>query len=120
MFFNDCVKKLHQLKAEHARRLAVVNRDDRILDERTPLLSSTEASLNLSRREIIRNNFAALATIALSLVISNALFPGITSQFHGNYNCSTATHPNLSASFAFSDTPTHPYSPTTNNTSACE
>ena len=96
-------------KAEHARRLAVVNRDDRILDERTPLLSSTEASLNLSRREIIRNNFAALATIALSLVISNALFPGITSQFHGNYNCSTATHPNLSASFAFSDnlTPTH-------------
>jgi hypothetical protein len=60
-------------KAEHARRLAVVNRDDRILDERTPLLSSTEASLNLSRREIIRNNFAALATIALSLVCSSQM-----------------------------------------------
>jgi hypothetical protein len=99
-------------KAEYTKRLAAVNRSKEFPDEQTPLLNSTQASLNLSRREIIKNNFPALATIALSLVISNALFPGITSQFHGNYNCST--HFNHSINIALSDnlTPTHPH-PTT-------
>ena len=95
------------VKAEYTKRLAAVNRSNQISDEQTPLLNSTQAILNLSRREIIRQNFPALATVALSLVISNALFPGITSQFHGNYNCSTRS--NLSTSVAFSNqfTPTH-------------
>ena len=41
---------------------------------------------NVSRKQVIRNNWAALTTICLTLVITSALFPGITSQFHGNYN----------------------------------
>ena len=41
---------------------------------------------NVSRKQVIRNNWAALTTICLSLVITSVLFPGITSQFHGNYN----------------------------------
>ena len=57
-------------------------------DENQPLLTSDKFS-NVSRKRVIRNNCAALPTICLTLVISNALFPGITSQFHGNYNCTS-------------------------------
>ena len=53
-----------------------------------PLLTSDEFRQfsNLSRKQVIKNNWAALTTICLTLVITSALFPGITSQFHGNYN----------------------------------
>lgn len=57
--------------------------------EQQPLLRSDDYS-DVSRKRVIRNNWAALATVCLTLVISNALFPGITSQFHGNYNCSSS------------------------------
>lgn len=83
-------------KAEYARRMAGVNQDVRDPGERTPLLDSTEQARLLSRREVIKRNFPALATVALSLVISNALFPGIASQFHGNHNCSSSGHGNYS------------------------
>ena len=96
-------------KAEYARRFAVVNQNP---GERTPLLESTEESRNLSRRDIIKHNFPALATIALSLVISNALFPGIASQFHGNHNCSSSEHTNHSAFQVLSDTITTTLIPT--------
>ena len=96
-------------KAEYARRLAGVNINQ---GERTPLLESTEESRNLSRRDIIKRNFPALATIALSLVISNALFPGIASQFHGNHNCSSSEHTNHSAFQMFSDIVTTTLNPT--------
>lgn len=55
--------------------------------ETTPLLRSTELT-HTSRTVVMRKNWAVLTTICLTLVISNSLFPGITSQFHGNYNCS--------------------------------
>ena len=95
-------------KAEYARRLAGVNINP---SERTPLLESEE-SRNLSRRDIIKRNFPALATIALSLVISNALFPGIASQFHGNHNCSSSEYTNHSAFQMFSDIVTTTLNPT--------
>ncbi|CAB3989336.1 Hypothetical predicted protein [Paramuricea clavata] len=98
-------------KAEYARRLAAVNQNHERPGEHTPLLSSTEATMNLSRRQIIKHNFPALATVALSLVISNALFPGITSQFHGNHNCSSTNH--RSVNFTFSDNLTTTSQPTT-------
>ncbi|KAJ7393357.1 hypothetical protein OS493_006328 [Desmophyllum pertusum] len=63
------------------------------------LLRSDEFS-DVSRKKVIRNNWAALATICLTLVISNSLFPGITSQFHGNYNCITLDR-NLSDSSGY-------------------
>ena len=96
-------------KAEYARRLAGMNIKP---GECTPLLESTEESRNLSRRDIIKRNFPALATIALSLVISNALFPGIASQFHGNHNCSSSEHTNHSAFQMFSDIVTTTLNPT--------
>ena len=95
------------IKAEYARRMTGINPDSGQLNEHTPLLSSTEANMSLSRREIIKRNFPALATIALSLVISNALFPGITSQFHGNYNCSSNSHLNQTAGDIYTSTPQH-------------
>ena len=96
-------------KAEYARRLAGENINQ---GERTPLLESTEESRNLSRRDIIKCNFPALATVALSLVISNALYPGIASQFHGNHNCSSSEHTNHSAYHMFSDIVTTTLNPT--------
>ncbi|XP_028412174.1 equilibrative nucleotide transporter 7-like [Dendronephthya gigantea] len=98
-------------KNEDARRLAAVNQQRESSDEQTPLLSSTEAIRNLSRRQIIKNNLPGLATIALSLVITNSLFPGITSQFHGNHNCSTLNHhtnySSVSPTSHLSTTPDH-------------
>lgn len=76
-------------------------------NEHQPLLRSDDYS-DVSRKRVIRNNWAALATVCLTLVISNSLFPGITSQFHGNYNCSSSTH-NLTVSS--DDDPTAPVSP---------
>ena len=74
--------------------------------EQQPLLRSDDYS-DVSRKRVIRNNWAALATVCLTLVISNALFPGITSQFHGNYNCSSSHN----ITTLSSDNPTTPVSP---------
>lgn len=69
--------------------------------ETTPLIKQQqEESINISRKMVIRKNWAVFLTICLTLVISNSLFPGITSQFHGSHNCSTKEHSteaNLSA-----------------------
>ena len=59
--------------------------------ETEPLLTRSDEFVHLSRKDITKKNWAALTTICLTLVISNALFPGITSQFHGNYNCSSTS-----------------------------
>ncbi|XP_068700918.1 uncharacterized protein [Montipora capricornis] len=61
--------------------------------ETAPLISKKTELIHVSRKEVIRKNWAAITTICLTLVISNSLFPGITSQFHGNYNCSSGEHP---------------------------
>lgn len=76
--------------------------------EQQPLLRSDDYS-DVSRKRVIRNNWAALATVCLTLVISNALFPGITSQFHGNYNCTFSSSHNVTT--LSSDNPTTPVSP---------
>lgn len=60
--------------------------------ETAPLISKKTELIHVSRKEVIRKNWAAITTICLTLVISNSLFPGITSQFHGNYNCSSGSH----------------------------
>ena len=61
--------------------------------ETTPLIKQQqEESINISRKMVIRKNWAVFLTICLTLVISNSLFPGITSQFHGSHNCSTKEH----------------------------
>ena len=103
-------------KAEYERRLAGINQGKDNSDENTPLLDSGEAS-NLSRGKIIRKNFPALATVALTLVISNSLFPGISSQIHGNYNCSSSGHGSLnysrSSEFEYSDNRTTTVTPVT-------
>ena len=79
----------------HAKRFKVTDRgcvEDAESNENQLLLASDESRqfINVSRKTTIRNNWAALTTICLALVISNALFPGIASQFHGNYNCTSA------------------------------
>ena len=81
------VLSTHVNRAANAKRLNATDRDG----ENQPLLRSDEFS-EVSRKRIIRNNWASLATVCLTLVISNALFPGITSQFHGNFNCSSPSH----------------------------
>ena len=88
-------------QSTHTRRVNATYRES-FEDENQPLLRSDEFS-NVSRKKVIKNNWAALTTICLTLVISNALFPGITSQFHGNYNCTSATN-NLSNSTGFLNT----------------
>ena len=90
-------------QSAQAKRLNATGREF-FGDENQPLLTSDEFR-NVSRKLVIRNNWTALATICLTLVISNALFPGITSQFHGNYNCTSATN-NLSNSTGFVNTAT--------------
>ena len=66
-----------------------------------PLLPQSEELTNISRKMIIKKNGGALSTICLTLVISNALFPGITSQFHGNSsNCSNSTHHSSNSSLS--------------------
>lgn len=59
--------------------------------ETTPLIGNAEIN-HTSRKVVVRKNWAVLTTICLTLVISNSLFPGITSQFHGNFNCSTGLY----------------------------
>ena len=101
------ILRAHVRQAAHAKRLNVTDREnfeDAEYNESQPLLKSDEFS-NVSRKKVIRNNWATLTTICLTLVISNALFPGITSQFHGNYNCTSATH-DLSNSSGFLNTAT--------------
>lgn len=66
-------------------------REGDLAGEIQPLMRSDEHVLS-ARRTIIKKNGCALSTICLTLVISNALFPGITSQFHGNYNCSSSVN----------------------------
>ena len=90
-------------QSTHTKRLNATYRDS-FVGENQPLLKSDEFG-NVSRKKVIENNWAALTTICLTLVISNALFPGITSQFHGNYNCTSATN-NLSNSTGFLNTAT--------------
>ena len=81
-----------------------------------PLLQSSKQTLKLSRRQIIKNNWAALTTICMTLVISNALFPGITSQFHGNYNCSSSSlHSNHSHPASNENTVSSPNPPVTSD-----
>lgn len=101
------ILRAHVCQAAHAKRLNATdpeNVEDAEHNESQPLLTSDELS-NISRKKVIRNNWATLTTICLTLVISNALFPGITSQFHGNYNCTSATH-DLSNSSGFLNTAT--------------
>lgn len=76
---------------ERKRTLNV--KDDDLIGETQPLVRSDEHVLT-ARGTITKNNICALCTICFTLVISNALFPGITSQFHGNYNCSSSVHHN--------------------------
>ena len=81
---------------------------ERADSENQPLLRSDDFS-KVSRRKVIRNNWAALTTICLTLVISNTLFPGITSQFHWNYNCTSPTrHLSNSSGFLNSSTVSSP------------
>lgn len=75
---------LRQLEGDSCQ---VLNEDD---EARPLLLKTKEENLKLSRKQIIKKNWPVFATICLTLVISNSLFPGITSQFHGNYNCSSS------------------------------
>ena len=76
--------------AAYTKRLNSIVAQESVDSENQPLLRSDDFS-NVSCKKVIRNNWAALTTICLTLVISNALFPGITSQFHGNYNCTSPT-----------------------------
>lgn len=102
-------------RKEYARRMNTpVNRAGEI-GENTPLLSSVESNVILSRRNVIRKNLSALLTVSLTLVISNALFPGITSQFHGDYNCNSTSHhsPNSSTIHVYSESVTSTTEPTT-------
>ena len=62
--------------------------------ETRPLIGEKAELIQISRKTVLRKNWAVIATICLTLVISNSLFPGITSQFHGNYNCSTSSRSN--------------------------
>ena len=69
-FFRSYVKRLDQENA------------------RLPLLLSNGFSY-VSRKNIIRNNWAVLTTIFLTEVMYKSIFPGIISQFHGNYDCTS-------------------------------
>ena len=84
------ILRAHVRQSTNTKRLNATFREG-LEDENQPLLTSDEFS-SVSRKRVIRNNWAALTTICLTLVISNALFPGITSLFHGNYNCTSATN----------------------------
>ena len=101
------ILQAHVSQSTHAKRLKTGECvEDADCNGSQPLLTSDEfRQSNFSRKQVIRNNWAALTTICLTLVISNALFPGITSQFHGNYNCTSATN-NLSNSTGFLNTAT--------------
>ena len=86
--------------------------------ETSPLLTRLEFT-HTSRKTVIRKNWAALATLCLTLLISNSLFPGITSQFHGNYNCSSsAQHVSKLSSFRLNNSaePTTKASPSSDQT----
>ena len=79
----------HVTQSTHAKRFKTGEGvEDAECSGSQQLLTSVEFTQfsNVSRKQIIRNNWAALTTICLSLVITSALFPGITSQFHRNYN----------------------------------
>ncbi|XP_020617006.1 uncharacterized protein LOC110054982 [Orbicella faveolata] len=88
------ILRAHVPQSTHAKRFNVTDREsleDAEDNENQPLLTSDEFG-NVSRREIIRNNWAALTAISVALAIACALFPGIASQFHGNYNCTFVTN----------------------------
>ena len=79
----------HVTQSTHAKRFKTGECvEDAECNGSQPLLTSDEFRQfsNVSRKQAIRKNWAALTTICLSLLITSALFPGITSQFHGNYN----------------------------------
>ena len=65
-------------REESFKRLSAVHREVES-GEDTPLLRSDESGILITRREVIKKNWMGLATICLTLFISNALFPGITS-----------------------------------------
>lgn len=92
-------------RAQYERRLNAVDREAVEGRETTPLLRSDDSCVFVTRRDVIRNNWAPLVTIALTLVISNALFPGIASQFHGDNNCGSPTHnsTNYSTNYFYAD-----------------
>ena len=93
-------------QSTHAIRFDITDREsleDGQNKESQPLLTSDEFS-HISRRTIIRNNWAALTTVSVTLVIASALFPGIASELHEHYDCTFATiHPSNSSN----TTPVH-------------
>ena len=86
------ILQVHVSQSTHAKRLQTGECvEDAECNGSQPLLTSDEfRQNNFSRKQVIKNNWAALTTICLTLVITSALFPGIASQFHGNYNCTLA------------------------------
>ena len=101
------ILRAHVHQSTPAKRLNATDRESLEGGERSErqlLLTSNQFS-NVSRTEVFRSNWAALTTVSVALVISSALFPGIASQFHGNYNCTFAIN-DLSNSSNFSNTPT--------------
>ena len=101
------ILQAHVSQSTHAKRLQTGECvEDADCNGSQPLLTSDEfRQSNFSRKQVIRNNWAALTTICLTLVITSALFPGIASQFHGNYNCTFVTN-DLSNSSNFLKTST--------------
>ena len=101
------ILRAHVHQSTHAKRFDATDRESFEVADRNesqPLLTSDEFG-NVSRRTIIRNNWATLTTISVAFVIANALFPGIISQTHGDFNCTLATN-DLSNSSDFSNTST--------------
>ena len=90
---------------EYERRLNAVDHEVIEGRESTPLLRSDDSCVFVTRRDVIRTNWAPFLTIALTLVITNALFPGIASQFHGDNNCDSSAHNSTgySANYFYAD-----------------
>ena len=99
------IPRAHIGLAANAKRLNTIDQESEDSGENQPLLRGDEFK-NVSRKKVIRNNWAALTTICLTLVISNALFPGIISQFHGEYYNCTSPSRHLSNSSGFLNTAT--------------
>lgn len=94
----SCLTVLVRRDEREQKNLNSFSRDTERDNENQPLLNSQELSANISRKTIIKENYGPLLTICLTLVISNALFPGITSQFHSKYNCSSTTNSKFNSS----------------------
>ena len=104
------ILRAHVRQSMHAKRFNTTDIEcveDTEYNENQPLLTRDEFRQfsTVSRKKVIRNNWTALTTICLTLLINSSLHPGITSQFHGNYNCTFATN-DLSNSSNFLNTAT--------------